>query len=95
MAPHDIMSFAEGDLISKVHVQNPVFDYVPPDLIKLFISNMWGSLSLSLHIYLSMYLSIYPSNSHIYTYIHYIHIYTYYIYIYIYILYNLSLSQRR
>ena len=30
-----------GDLISKVQVQNPVFDYVPPDLITLFISNMW------------------------------------------------------
>ncbi len=34
------MNFAEGDLVSSVHVQNPVFDYVPPELIELFISNM-------------------------------------------------------
>ena len=36
-----------GDLISKVQVQNPVFDYVPPDLITLFISNMCVKMSLS------------------------------------------------
>ena len=40
VAPHDVMSFSEGDMVSRVHVQNPVFDYVPPDLITLFISNM-------------------------------------------------------
>ena len=36
-----------GDLISKVQVQNPVFDYVPPDLITLFISNMCVKMSSS------------------------------------------------
>ena len=40
VSPHDILSFSEGELVSKVHVQNPVFDHVPPDLITLFISNM-------------------------------------------------------
>ena len=40
VSPHDILGFTEADLVSKVHVQNPVFDYVPPDLINLFISNM-------------------------------------------------------
>ena len=29
-----------GDILAKVHVQNQVFDYVPPDLVNLFISNM-------------------------------------------------------
>ena len=29
-----------GDILANVHVQNPVFDYVPPDLVNLFISNM-------------------------------------------------------
>ena len=40
VAPHDVLSYSKGELVSKVHVQNPVFDYVPPDLIKLFISDM-------------------------------------------------------
>ena len=34
------MSFSQGEVISKVQVYNPVFDYVPPDLVTLFISNM-------------------------------------------------------
>ena len=38
-APHDVLSFTDGEMVSKVHVQNPVFDLVPPDLIKLYISN--------------------------------------------------------
>ena len=38
VGPQDILNFSEGDLNSKVQVQNPVFDYVPPDLITLFIS---------------------------------------------------------
>ena len=29
-----------GDLVGKVHVHNPVFDYVPPELVTLYISNM-------------------------------------------------------
>ncbi|XP_019854521.1 PREDICTED: translation initiation factor eIF-2B subunit beta-like isoform X1 [Amphimedon queenslandica] len=43
VSPHDILGFTEADLVSKVHVQNPVFDYVPPDLINLFISNIGGN----------------------------------------------------
>jgi translation initiation factor eIF-2B subunit beta len=43
VAPHDLLDFNEAGLISKVHVQNPVFDYVPPDLINLFISNIGGN----------------------------------------------------
>lgn len=43
VAPHDVLSFNDSEMVSKVHVQNPVFDYVPPDLITLFISNIGGS----------------------------------------------------
>lgn len=40
VGPHDVLSFNNAEMVSKVHVQNPVFDYVPPDLITLFVSNM-------------------------------------------------------
>ena len=40
-----VLATRVGDLISKVQVQNPVFDYVPPDLITLFISNMCVKMS--------------------------------------------------
>ena len=40
VAPHDVLNFCEGDMVSKVRVQNPVFDHVPPDLITLFLTNM-------------------------------------------------------
>ena len=40
-----VLATCVGDLISKVQVQNPVFDYVPPDLITLFISNMCVKMS--------------------------------------------------
>lgn len=43
VAPHDVMNFCEGAMVSKVRVQNPVFDHVPPDLITLFITNIGGS----------------------------------------------------
>lgn len=43
VAPHDVLSFTDGDFVSKVRVQNPVFDFVPPDLVTLFISNIGGS----------------------------------------------------
>jgi len=39
-SPEAVLSFSEGEIISKVQVYNPVFDYVPPDLVTLFISNM-------------------------------------------------------
>eukprot|EP00731_Ephydatia_muelleri_P035877 Em0173g4a len=40
VAPHDVLNFCEGDMVSKVRVQNPVFDHVPPDLITLFLTNI-------------------------------------------------------
>lgn len=42
VTPHDVMNFSKGNLLSKVDVQNPVFDYVPPGLVNLFISNIGG-----------------------------------------------------
>ncbi|XP_064617122.1 translation initiation factor eIF2B subunit beta-like isoform X3 [Liolophura sinensis] len=42
LSPHDVMNFSEGEILSKVHIQNPVFDYVPPELVTLFISNIGG-----------------------------------------------------
>jgi len=41
-SPEDILSGSEGQLISRVKIYNPVFDYVPPSLVTLFISNMGG-----------------------------------------------------
>ncbi|OQV25373.1 Translation initiation factor eIF-2B subunit beta [Hypsibius exemplaris] len=43
VTPEDVMSYAEGEILSKVHLVNPVFDYVPPELVTLFISNIGGN----------------------------------------------------
>ena len=40
VSPHEVLGFAEGDLMKEVQITNPVFDYVPPELVTLFISNM-------------------------------------------------------
>ncbi|XP_020894774.1 translation initiation factor eIF-2B subunit beta [Exaiptasia diaphana] len=42
-APHDVLQFSEGHILSKVDVQNPVFDYILPDLVTLFLSNIGGN----------------------------------------------------
>ncbi|KAK7485322.1 hypothetical protein BaRGS_00023421 [Batillaria attramentaria] len=42
-SPHHILSYKEMAELDDVEVLNPVFDYVPPDLIKLFISNIGGN----------------------------------------------------
>ncbi|ERE73508.1 translation initiation factor eIF-2B subunit beta-like protein [Cricetulus griseus] len=43
VAPEEVLPFTEGDILEKVSVYCPVFDYVPPDLITLFISNIGGN----------------------------------------------------
>lgn len=43
VSPQDVMPFSEGEILSKVIVPNPVFDYVPPELVTLFISNIGGN----------------------------------------------------
>ncbi|OZJ02772.1 hypothetical protein BZG36_03483 [Bifiguratus adelaidae] len=39
-APDSVMDFKEGDLIDKVSVINPYYDYVRPELISLFVHNL-------------------------------------------------------
>ena len=33
---------ADGHILSKLDTYNPIFEYVPPELVTLFISNMGG-----------------------------------------------------
>ncbi|XP_063231824.1 translation initiation factor eIF2B subunit beta isoform X2 [Bacillus rossius redtenbacheri] len=42
VSPEGVLDLADGGILSKVHVYNPVFDYVPPELITLFLSNTGG-----------------------------------------------------
>uniref|UniRef100_UPI00358F71A9 translation initiation factor eIF2B subunit beta n=1 Tax=Myxine glutinosa TaxID=7769 RepID=UPI00358F71A9 len=43
VSPQEVLPFSEGEILSKVSVHCPVFDYVPPELITLFISNIGGN----------------------------------------------------
>ncbi|XP_055337296.1 LOW QUALITY PROTEIN: translation initiation factor eIF-2B subunit beta-like [Paramacrobiotus metropolitanus] len=43
VTPEDVLSYSEGEILSAVHLVNPVFDYVPPELVTLFISNIGGN----------------------------------------------------
>ncbi|XP_020286076.1 translation initiation factor eIF-2B subunit beta [Pseudomyrmex gracilis] len=38
-----VIDSTNAPLLEKIHVYNPVFDYVPPDLVTLFISNTGGN----------------------------------------------------
>ncbi|XP_023704921.2 translation initiation factor eIF-2B subunit beta [Cryptotermes secundus] len=42
VSPEGVLKYSDGAILSKVHVYNPVFDYVPPELVTLFISNTGG-----------------------------------------------------
>ncbi|WAR23225.1 EI2BB-like protein [Mya arenaria] len=42
-SPEDVMRFSEGKILSKVQIHNPVFDYVPPELVTLYIFNIGGT----------------------------------------------------
>ncbi|EPX74941.1 translation initiation factor eIF2B beta subunit [Schizosaccharomyces octosporus yFS286] len=41
-SPGNIISFRKGDLISDAEILNPYYDYIPPDLVDLFITNLGG-----------------------------------------------------
>ncbi|XP_046440729.1 translation initiation factor eIF-2B subunit beta-like [Daphnia pulex] len=43
VSPEEVLNNDEGKLVSKVNVYNPIFDYVPPELVTLFISNTGGN----------------------------------------------------
>ncbi|GJJ71732.1 translation initiation factor eIF-2B subunit beta [Entomortierella parvispora] len=40
--PDSVLGFEEGDLIEKVTVTNPYYDYVSPELVNLFLTNQGG-----------------------------------------------------
>ncbi|EPY49700.1 translation initiation factor eIF2B beta subunit [Schizosaccharomyces cryophilus OY26] len=41
-SPGNIISFKNGDLINEAELLNPYYDYIPPDLVDLFITNLGG-----------------------------------------------------
>lgn len=41
-----VLPFEDGDLVDKIDVQNPLYDYVPAELVDLYITNLWVFLSL-------------------------------------------------
>jgi len=43
VSPHEVVSFTEVAISSESHVYNPVFDYIPPELVNLFIFNIGGN----------------------------------------------------
>lgn len=43
-----VLPFEDGDLVDKIDVQNPLYDYVPAELVDLYITNLWVSLSNTL-----------------------------------------------
>ncbi|KAI8811048.1 hypothetical protein BJ742DRAFT_148834 [Cladochytrium replicatum] len=38
--PDPVWNFHDGDIIEKVNIMNSAFDYVPPELISLFVTNV-------------------------------------------------------
>ena len=36
-----VCGYEDGDLVDKVEVENPLFDYVPAELVDLYITNLW------------------------------------------------------
>merc|ERR1711964_715166 len=38
--PGCIVNYDDGPLVDKLEVDNPVYDYVPPDLVDLYITNL-------------------------------------------------------
>ncbi len=41
-SPQESLNGADGKILSKIDTANPTFEYVPPELVTLFISNMSG-----------------------------------------------------
>jgi len=51
--PSGVLGFEEGDLVDKVDVVNPYYDYVRPDLVDVYVTNEYACLSASLAPFLS------------------------------------------
>lgn len=39
-SPSAILPFEEADTLAEVHVSNPAYDYIPPELISLYVTNL-------------------------------------------------------
>jgi translation initiation factor eIF-2B subunit beta len=35
-----VLSYEDGDLVDKIDVENPLYDYVPAELVDLYITNL-------------------------------------------------------
>jgi translation initiation factor eIF-2B subunit beta len=42
--PSGVLGFEEGDLVDKVDVVNPYYDYVRPELVDVYVTNEYGCL---------------------------------------------------
>ena len=38
--PSGVIGYGDGDLVNKVEIENPLFDYIPPELVDLYITNL-------------------------------------------------------
>lgn len=38
--PGEVIGYGDGDLVNKVEFENPLFDYIPPQLVDLYITNL-------------------------------------------------------
>ena len=38
--PRGVISYGDGDLVNKVEIENPLLDYIPPELVDLYITNL-------------------------------------------------------
>jgi translation initiation factor eIF-2B subunit beta len=41
-SPSSILKFEEAETLEKIHVQNPSYDYIPAELISIYITNIGG-----------------------------------------------------
>lgn len=41
-SPDPVVPFADGEIIEDIDAVNPFFDYVPPNLVSLFVTNVGG-----------------------------------------------------
>lgn len=37
-----VIGYEDGDLVDQIDVQNPLYDYVPAELVDLYITNLWA-----------------------------------------------------
>ena len=41
-SPSDVLPFGQTDEVEGVHVESPLFDFVPPELVTLYVTNIGG-----------------------------------------------------